>query len=430
MSVEELQARIKKISADIEQQKKILNDLERSKRLAERQLNAVRDPVAQLPLEISSEIFLQSLPPLSEPRAHHIPMLLLNVCSAWTDIALSTPALWASIHIGFPRAQGFPELLCTWLQRARNRPLSVSLSGTLDEEVAAIVWRHNQQIRHLTICQENGEDDDEISDLIGGLTPGPLPLLEALAIHGSTDPGDARQEFPNFQILQLLRLAPNLVECIFENVCPVSPRYGGDNTQNTTLPSLRRLLFGPNVEDPDSDDSILRHLTLPRLEALSLSMIGVSDDNFLSFLKRSSPPLRDFVVSGRGRSDFTLLAECLFLVPTLARFELWYPNTTLAEDLFAALANPSLRILPNLEDVTIRHPFSSTVFSVLPGSFWEMLLRALSARRTQIRVVHIETSRRPEPSKPAADILAAFRELAADGMDIFVGTGEQNLLTL
>ncbi|KAJ7657481.1 hypothetical protein B0H17DRAFT_870855, partial [Mycena rosella] len=65
---------------------------------------AVRDPVSRLPLEISSEIFIQCLPSTSNPQpgARDIPMLLLNICNAWTDIALSTPALWEAIHIQFP----------------------------------------------------------------------------------------------------------------------------------------------------------------------------------------------------------------------------------------------------------------------------------------------------------------------------------------
>lgn len=31
-----------------------------------------------------------------EPGARHVPMLLLNICSAWTDIALSTSTPWAA----------------------------------------------------------------------------------------------------------------------------------------------------------------------------------------------------------------------------------------------------------------------------------------------------------------------------------------------
>ncbi|KAJ7453625.1 hypothetical protein B0H11DRAFT_1820304, partial [Mycena galericulata] len=126
MSVEELQARIAKISADIELQKAVLKNLEHSKILVQRQLNSVCDPIARLPLEISSEIFMQCLPPLPfPPGAHRIPMVLLNICSAWTDIALSTPALWATIFICLPCTEEFQQLLKTWLQRSHKRPSSV-----------------------------------------------------------------------------------------------------------------------------------------------------------------------------------------------------------------------------------------------------------------------------------------------------------------
>ncbi|KAJ7509528.1 hypothetical protein B0H11DRAFT_1790936, partial [Mycena galericulata] len=102
MSVHELEARIKKLSTEIVQQKEILTHLEKSKRLVQRQLNAVRDPVARLPLEISSEIFVRCLPPFPQPGVQHFPMLFLNICNAWTDIALSIPALWAAIRIVSP----------------------------------------------------------------------------------------------------------------------------------------------------------------------------------------------------------------------------------------------------------------------------------------------------------------------------------------
>ncbi|KAJ7774949.1 hypothetical protein B0H16DRAFT_1408086, partial [Mycena metata] len=96
MSVKDIEARIDELSAEIERQKNILDQLERSRKVAYRQLNAIRDPVARLPLEISSEIFLQCLSlsprPPADPRV--APMLLLNICNAWTNIALSNPALW------------------------------------------------------------------------------------------------------------------------------------------------------------------------------------------------------------------------------------------------------------------------------------------------------------------------------------------------
>ncbi|KAJ6525106.1 hypothetical protein DFH09DRAFT_936997, partial [Mycena vulgaris] len=94
MSAEELELRIDKLSADIIQQKEVLKQLESSKSAAQRQLNAIRDPVARLPLEISSDILIQCLPVRPGPNTSDAPLLFLNICNAWTDITLSTPALW------------------------------------------------------------------------------------------------------------------------------------------------------------------------------------------------------------------------------------------------------------------------------------------------------------------------------------------------
>ncbi|KAJ7472189.1 hypothetical protein FB451DRAFT_1036791, partial [Mycena latifolia] len=94
MSVPELQARLDEVSADIDRQKEVLRKLECSKSGLQSQINAVHDPVAKLPLEISSEIFILCLPFPPKPGGRHPPMLFLSICHAWKDIALSTPALW------------------------------------------------------------------------------------------------------------------------------------------------------------------------------------------------------------------------------------------------------------------------------------------------------------------------------------------------
>ncbi|KAJ7641640.1 hypothetical protein FB45DRAFT_1125592, partial [Roridomyces roridus] len=103
-------------------------NLEKSKRLLQRQLNALRDPVARLPLEISSDIFALCIPlsfGFSLGRlADAAPVLLLRVCNTWTDIALATPALWATIDITFPcRGTGVEAVLGKWLQRSGTHPL-------------------------------------------------------------------------------------------------------------------------------------------------------------------------------------------------------------------------------------------------------------------------------------------------------------------
>ncbi|KAJ6510482.1 hypothetical protein C8R45DRAFT_771921, partial [Mycena sanguinolenta] len=83
----------------------------------------------RLPLEISSEIFLQCLPPSSEktPGALCAPLLLLNICNTWTTIALSTPGLWSAILIDLFWPESLTHLLPTWLQRAGHHPLSITV---------------------------------------------------------------------------------------------------------------------------------------------------------------------------------------------------------------------------------------------------------------------------------------------------------------
>ncbi|KAJ6466450.1 hypothetical protein C8R45DRAFT_489282 [Mycena sanguinolenta] len=87
-----------------------------------------------------------------EPEVGLAPLLLLRVCKSWTAIALSTPALWTSIRIYFPCSKSFRTwVLPAWLNRAHNRPLSVSFLGEFRQwnyRVSAMVWQHAGQLKH------------------------------------------------------------------------------------------------------------------------------------------------------------------------------------------------------------------------------------------------------------------------------------------
>ncbi|KAJ7229651.1 hypothetical protein C8J57DRAFT_1583039, partial [Mycena rebaudengoi] len=101
-TVAALRKRIGELASSIALQRKVPDDLERSRADTQHQLNTLLDPIARLPLEISSDIFLHCLPEVCRPNARTAPMLFLNVCATWAEIALSTPALWATIHVDFP----------------------------------------------------------------------------------------------------------------------------------------------------------------------------------------------------------------------------------------------------------------------------------------------------------------------------------------
>ncbi|KAF7361516.1 hypothetical protein MSAN_01185200 [Mycena sanguinolenta] len=423
MSAQELRQRIQHLSSQIELHKKLLKELERDKILAHRQLNAVLDPIARLPLEISSGIFLQSLPTFPKHGESHVPMLLLNICSTWSAIALSTPDLWTAIQIEFPCTENLAELLPIWFQRARNRPLSVllrgDLSGRWNPSVSAVIWRHGAWLKHLELSFDNWADDDEDAeygsipfDIFGNTTPEPLLLLETLTICG-LPPGHPthgqllRELFYPSRILKPLCLAPNIVECIFDNVPVVDSFHETPDSEGLLIPTLRRLRFESLGIAPQADVEILNYLSLPALEVLSVPMRVVSSGDLVRFLKRSAPPLRQLVLGMVWGHDPSELHQCLCLVPTLERFEMWW-NTQIMDQLLAALtASPSL--LPNLCNLTVHTGID------IPDSAWWALVHTVSINRIHL---HLLGERYPAPP---ADVLAASRELVDAGAEINMG---------
>ncbi|KAK6974527.1 hypothetical protein R3P38DRAFT_2584139, partial [Favolaschia claudopus] len=91
------------------------------------------DPIASLPLEISSEIFTHCVPHPNERRGTlSEPLLFLGVCTRWKDIALSTGKLWSNVHIHVPSqlSREYTTFLEEWLARAGTNLLYLSLSGS------------------------------------------------------------------------------------------------------------------------------------------------------------------------------------------------------------------------------------------------------------------------------------------------------------
>ncbi|KAJ7242401.1 hypothetical protein B0H12DRAFT_851599 [Mycena haematopus] len=240
-------------------------------------------------------------------------------------------------------------------------------------------------------------------NLFNCTTPESLPLLECLKISCVIH---ERRYFDN-EILKLLRLAPNIVECVLAR----SPLHVSVPERPVTL-SLRRLTFGDwhQWNDCDDCDTILNRLSLPALEMLSLPMHSISGSDLLRFMERLRPPLQELVM-GRGYRAmlWTDLHEYLHLIPSLARFEMWRLNAQIVADLSAALLDfPSL--LPNLRSLTI-HTGSGIRSS---ESSWRMLVRAVSTRRIQFHLVGQLSQALP------ADVLAAFEELVGDGVEIHI----------
>ncbi|KAJ7649882.1 hypothetical protein FB45DRAFT_886268, partial [Roridomyces roridus] len=403
-------------------------------------LNAVRDPVSKLPLELSSNIFIHCLPSIPEACAKEAPMLLLNICTAWTTIALSTPALWACIYAKFPRCSAFEALLSRWFERAGNLPLRLSFHGQVDPLVVALVWRHSgrleclsfslidikvmregsgpdslMQLTHLTRAESAGPPNYLLS-LSGTKPRGLLPSLQVLSIRGRQWTLPSRCSLSS--VFQLLQICPNLTELYVQAYIT---RWG-------RLEGQHRACFS-NL----ASVGILNWISAPRLESLLVGASGADANNdvLLGFLRRSSiPPIQELEVEAFGHWD--VLSS---LVPDVKRLRLDCPSSRTWTQFLTFFAEPSSSTrLQNLQTLVIDDdPRIIQVEPLDPRAGLALLLRALIARRTQLRTVRV-TIANIFGEIESINILefGPFEELLADGMDIRIGdagSGE-NLLRL
>ncbi|KAJ7246233.1 hypothetical protein C8J57DRAFT_1008320, partial [Mycena rebaudengoi] len=100
-------------------------------------LDDYKCPILTLPFEITSDIFIDSLPQYPErpPMIGLLsPALLGQVCQQWRDVAFGTPQLWRAIEIvlrlDIPHlfSEGL-NVLNTWLDRSTNYPVSLCIQS-------------------------------------------------------------------------------------------------------------------------------------------------------------------------------------------------------------------------------------------------------------------------------------------------------------
>ncbi|KAJ7138389.1 hypothetical protein C8R44DRAFT_767318 [Mycena epipterygia] len=123
------------LTKEIEEMQIVLDRLERRREELDRFIDAhlsLVSPARRLPEDVIRAIFTACM-----PSAHNAvmsptqsPLLLCQICSDWRYIALSTPELWASLHIVVPtssRINDVASAITTWLSRSGVLPLSISL---------------------------------------------------------------------------------------------------------------------------------------------------------------------------------------------------------------------------------------------------------------------------------------------------------------
>ncbi|KAJ7844769.1 hypothetical protein B0H14DRAFT_2358444 [Mycena olivaceomarginata] len=89
---------------------------------------ALLSPARRLPQDVMAEIFVAALPLDRNAimSSAESPLLLCHVCRTWRAIALSTPRLWASLHVVVPKnisaLSRINGATLTWLSRSGVLP--------------------------------------------------------------------------------------------------------------------------------------------------------------------------------------------------------------------------------------------------------------------------------------------------------------------
>ncbi|KLO19683.1 hypothetical protein SCHPADRAFT_898627 [Schizopora paradoxa] len=103
----------------------------------------------RLPTELLNEIFSWSMPVIPSFRAIDGPLLLTAVCGRWRECALSQSDLWDTIYLPSPLdgiSAGVVQLCKLWLERSRNRPLSIDFHLSSDYQPWKISNKHIQDV--------------------------------------------------------------------------------------------------------------------------------------------------------------------------------------------------------------------------------------------------------------------------------------------
>jgi hypothetical protein len=337
MHLKNLRNELAELDISIVRQRTRLQEMEQRQAAVRAEIDAFVFPILTLPPEITAEIFLHYAFGVDEDYGRNVIrpreiLTLLTVCRAWRKVALSVPALWATLDVGaLPIRRKLPgemeEIVDRWFSRAGTLPLSLDWHAYTvspwKEQLNNVLRRHAPHLQLLNICISLGS----FSHLPESL---PFLLLENLDI-SNLDP----DTHPTLAApLLTFREAPRLRSVDLERISPASlilPWQQLESFSATSVtpqecldvfrmsPSLRKFEFhGSHGADPaivndetiivharltsfwlcNRDQEIMQHLALPALEELGLESLTVDEEILVPFLSRSRGSVRRFLFSG------------------------------------------------------------------------------------------------------------------------------------
>ncbi|KAJ7659307.1 hypothetical protein DFH06DRAFT_1472681, partial [Mycena polygramma] len=327
-------ARISAIQAEISHLRDSIRALRAERKLVEQRLNSYRYPILTLPNELTSEIFIHSLPtyPCCPPlTGKGSPSMLTLICRKWRDIALSTPALWRAILLENSNL----DLVKAWLARSGCFPLSLrSYDESCDNATLEAIIPHRARWEHVSLEFWYAREPLPAID-------GPFPQLRELEIHISAPHNAAIDFLPAFidvpkltavtlwdfvypadllpwsqltsliliakspsQCSQILRQTPNLVHCELMLRCEDVPQ------PDVHLAHLKRLILGCHYcEGDDPETEYLHSFVVPALCSLQIPENFLGPDPITTleaFLPKSQCKLYELHITGKRSFSTTL----------------------------------------------------------------------------------------------------------------------------
>ncbi|KAL0947423.1 hypothetical protein HGRIS_013535 [Hohenbuehelia grisea] len=184
------------------------------------------NPINNIPVEVMQEIFTRCLPSdrYIKPNAYDTPMALMQVSSAWRNVAISTSKLWSSLYIMVSNDNHVKsaQLMRVWLERSKQRPISLFLCASNASlanlsEVYAMVVSNIHRMKHLRLSLPFFDRTPLIKLLNSG-----APFLEELEVRLSRNVRQRRNHFhpageriPEFTLTA--SSAPRLRSLIWQN---------------------------------------------------------------------------------------------------------------------------------------------------------------------------------------------------------------------
>ncbi|KAF7331285.1 F-box domain-containing protein [Mycena kentingensis (nom. inval.)] len=340
---------------------------------------ALLSPVRRVPDDILRAIFVATLHPTRDTAlsGDEGPLLVAQICKFWREIALTTPRLWASMHLSIPGddsqlRSAMIEVVATWLKRSGAVPLSFTIMNSRgfydpfsgSEAVLKLLTSVAGRWGSLRIVPMVAVS---LIPHLRDLTAEDVPLLEGLSTASffPLAPPGAPQPEPQSAPPCELTGAPNLKRLFFSgppsSLSPNTPwatirrfnlsaPYGAMDESETFLFPLHILQHCSLLEDfyfwsndiPVSFPAEPQHLTIPKLS--TLSVYGLKAEQWPELLARVQMPEFRSLALLSAAIDYTWLLDANLRLKTLQIMD-----SAVRTDLLLDI----LRAQPELEELSL-----------------------------------------------------------------------------